>query len=85
MTPNRACLDLRALSLLPRPLSIYSPLTLNLTSLSLSLDCTSFGTAGGNLGQGTHLSYASPRQVSRMRGKGITTAACSDGCSAAVR
>lgn len=30
------------------------------------------------------LSYQSPRQVSRMRGKGIQSVACSDGCSAAI-
>ena len=40
--------------------------------------------AAGNLGQGSVLSYQSPRQVSRMRGKGIQSVACSDGCSAAI-
>ncbi|GAX81426.1 hypothetical protein CEUSTIGMA_g8856.t1 [Chlamydomonas eustigma] len=39
---------------------------------------------GGCLGHGTLSSYSSPKQVSKMWGKGIQMAACSDGCSAAI-
>ncbi|MEW5304415.1 MAG: hypothetical protein WDW36_007026 [Sanguina aurantia] len=40
--------------------------------------------AEGNLGLGTTVNVASPRQVTRMRGKGIKAVACSEGCTAAI-
>lgn len=39
---------------------------------------------GGNLGLGTTMNVASPRQVTRMRGKGIKAVSCSEGCTAAI-